>query len=158
MYGKTNHRRGQTTIDFLVGASVFLLTVGFVFAALSGIFAPFTGTGAADTLAADRGAATLAEGVLARPGRPGVLNATCTGQFFDENRSGACSVADLDEAMGIDAADQVNVTVEEGGSVRKLSGSELRAGLPVPDRGSVVVARRLVLLGGEESDLYVRTW
>lgn len=158
MHGKTNHRRGQTTIDFLVGASVFLLTVGFVFASLSGIFAPFTGTEASDTLAADRGAATLVEDALARPGQPGVLNATCTRQFFNESLAGACSVDDLDEGIGIDAPDQVNVTVEEDGSVRNLSGSELRAGPPVPDRGSVVVARRLVLLDGEESDLYVRTW
>jgi hypothetical protein len=150
--------RGQTTIDFLVGASVFLLTVGFVFASLPSVFAPFAGGDEATTLAADRAAATLVEDDLAREGRPGVLNATCTRQFFDESLAGPCSPAALDAALGLDAPDSVNVTVEEDGSVRELDGTALRAGPSPPDSVGVVVAHRLVTVDGEESHLYVRTW
>jgi len=122
------------------------------------VFAPFAGGDEATTLAADRAAATLVEDDLARPGRPGVLNATCTRQFFDESPSGSCSPTSLDAALGLDAPDSVNVTVEEDGSIHHLDGIELRAGPAPPDSAGIVVAHRVVMLDGEESHLYVRTW
>ncbi|WP_227354175.1 DUF7287 family protein [Haladaptatus salinisoli] len=144
--------RGQTSIDFLVGMSVFLLTVAFVFAALPNTFAPFAGDDGADVLAADRVAAHLAEGTLAREGRPNVLNATCTEQFFDEDVPGPCHQSNLNDALGVGPTRRVNVTIESDEAL------VYAAGPPVPTRGSVVVASRLVSLGGEERTLSVRVW
>ena len=91
------------------------------------------------------------------PHHPGELNETCTQQFFDDDVSGACHQTSLASALGL-GSESVNVTVEEDGEIRPHSGTALRAGPPVPDDASVVVARRLVVLDGEESDLYVRVW
>ena len=149
--------------------SVFLLTVAFVVAFLPGVFEPFTASGEGDVLAADRTASLLAGQLLAEPTSPGALNATCTAEFFSEGDQGmidACrftaDAADLDAALGLGPATSVNVTIEENGSVRSVTYGgqpiELRAGAKPPESESVVVSRRVVLLDGTESDLFVRVW
>ncbi|UPV73591.1 hypothetical protein M0R89_13715 [Halorussus limi] len=157
--------RGQTSIDFVVGMSVFLLTVAFVVAFLPGMFGPFTATGSGDVLAADRTAGLLAEQTLADPTNPGVLNATCTAEFFSKTDDGAIAAcglgadsSDLDAALGLGSATGVNVTIERGGTVRSKRGVTLAAGPEPPVSESVVVSRRVVLLGGDNANLYVRMW
>jgi hypothetical protein len=163
--------RAQTSIDFAVGMSVFLLTVAFVVGFLPGVFEPFTDGSEGDPLAADRTASLLAEQVLADPGSPSVLDGPCTAEFFDAEGDGAGGVAgcrydadaaDLDAALGLGPGVEVNVTIAENGTVRSVShGGEtvdLHAGPTPPESESVVVSRRVVLLGGEERDLYVRVW
>ncbi|GAA0198410.1 hypothetical protein ACFFQF_15160 [Haladaptatus pallidirubidus] len=148
--------RGQTSIDFLVGMSVFLLTVAFVFATLPNTFAPFTGDDSSELLGTDRVASHLTEGTLAQQNRPGVLNGTCTEQFF--GTSGACHPSNLNAALGVGANERVNVTIESSGAIRDIGGTQLSAGPTTPTNGSVVVASRLVSIDGEEYELYVRTW
>ena len=161
--------RAQTSIDFAVGASVFLLTVVFVVSFLPGVFDPFTASGEGDVLTADRTASLLAEQTLADPTDPGVLDADCTAEFFSAADHGllddcalTADASDLRTALGFGARTSVNVTVEEAGTVRSLalggSSVELRAGPRPPTTRSVVVSRRVVLLAGEECDLYVRVW
>ncbi|PSP55251.1 hypothetical protein BRC82_06695 [Halobacteriales archaeon QS_1_67_19] len=155
--------RAQTSIDFVVGMSVFLLTVAFVVGFLPGVFEPFTASGEGDVLAADRTAALLADQSLAESGTAGRLNATCTAEFFDADGAvGDCrfdaDAADLDAALGLGPATAVNVTIAENGTVRTVDGVELAAGSEPPASESVVVSRRVVLLDGEESDLRVRVW
>ncbi len=159
--------RAQTSIDFVVGMSVFLLTVAFVVSFLPGVFEPFTATGSGDALAADRTAGLLAEQLLADPASPGVLDPACAAEFFDAAGDGAAGVAgchyttdaaDLDAALGLASATEVNVTIENGGAVQSRGGVELSAGPTPPESESVVVARRVVLLGGDDVDLYVRMW
>ncbi|NEU56722.1 hypothetical protein [Halorussus sp. MSC15.2] len=163
--------RGQTSVDFVVGMSVFLLTVVFVVAFLPGVFDPFTASGEGDVLAADRTATLLAEQLLADPSSPSVFDSACTAEFFDAAGDGAGGVAgcqfttdaaDLSAALGVGPAVAVNVTVEENGTVRSVSPGgtsvSLDAGPTPPESESVVVSRRVVLLGGEQSDLYVRVW
>ncbi|WP_135851369.1 DUF7287 family protein [Halorussus salinus] len=159
--------RAQTSIDFVVGMSVFLLTVAFVVAFLPGVFEPFTATGSGDVLAADRTAGLLAEQVLADPASPGVFDPACTAEFFDAAGDGAAGVAgcqyttdaaNLDAALGLGPATAVNVTIENDGGVRSRGGVALAAGPAPPESESVVVARRVVLLGGDDVDLYVRVW
>jgi hypothetical protein len=159
--------RGQTSIDFVVGMAVFLLTVAFVVAFLPGVFEPFTANGEGDSLAADRTATVLAEQLLADPTDPAVLDAGCTAEFFDAAGDGAggltdcgfgTDAADLETALGLDSTTHVNVTIAERGRVRSVNGVPLRAGPTPPTSESVVVSHRVVLLDGEESDLYVRVW
>ena len=157
--------RAQTTIDFLVGMSVFLMTVAFVIAFLPSVFEPFTAADEGNTLAADRTAALLAEHLLADPATPTVLDATCTAEFFSETDDGMIGdcrfthdATDLEAALGVGPATAVNVTVEEGGTVHAVDGVELSAGPTPPNSESVVSARRVVLLDGEERDLFVRVW
>ncbi|WP_266077457.1 DUF7287 family protein [Haladaptatus caseinilyticus] len=148
--------RAQTSIDFLVGMSVFLLTVAFVFMALPNSFVPFTGDESAELLSVDRVASHLSDGTLARRGQPGILNETCTTQFF--GAPGACNPSDLNAALGVGSQQRVNVTIESNGAIRTVGGVELSAGPSVPTRGSVVVATRLVAIDGDEHTLYVRMW
>ena len=152
----TGDNRGQTSIDFLVGMSVFLLTVALVFGMLPNTFAPFTGGDNANLLTADRVAAHLTEGTLARPNQPNVLNETCTEQFFGS--SGACHPTDRLAALGVRPSHQVNVTIESDDGIRTLNGTELQSGPSVPTSGSVVVTSRRVSLDGDECTLFVRLW
>ncbi|ELZ26292.1 hypothetical protein C474_21386 [Halogeometricum pallidum JCM 14848] len=162
--------RAQTTIDFVVGISIFLLVVAFVVLFVPGIFDPFDGT--SRTQAADRFAATLASDALGDPATPAALNATCTRAFFEQMRTDADATADcgfdatadtVAAALGTDRF-AVNVTVFDGGSVAELAdpengGSvELRAGPPVPDNEAVATTRRVVLLDGRTHQLAVRVW
>jgi hypothetical protein len=159
--------RGQTSIDFVVGMSVFLLTVAFVVAFLPGVFEPFTASGAGDALTSDRTASLLAEQVLADPANPSVVDPACAAEFFDAAGDGAGGVAgcqfttdaaDLDAALGLGPATTVNVTIEETGTVESAGGVTLAAGPEPPESESVVVSRRVVLLGDADRDLYVRVW
>jgi hypothetical protein len=159
--------RGQTSIDFVVGMSVFLLTVVFVVAFLPGVFEPFTASGAGDTLAADRTASLLAEQVLADPANPSIVAPDCAAEFFDAAGDGPGGVAgcqfttdaaNLDAALGLSPAMTANVTIEEDGAVESAGGVTLAAGPEPSESESVVVSRRVILLGDDDRDLYVRVW
>lgn len=151
----------QTNIDFLIGMSVFLLTVAFVFGLVPGIFEPFSADGGSNSLVADRGAAILVEGALGNPNEPAVLNATCTEAFFAGVLQAGCGyeTTDLQTALAVPVGTQVNVTIVGSSGVRTLDGTTLAAG-PEPQGGSagIVVARRVVSLGGETNKLFVRVW
>jgi len=150
----------------VVGASVFLLTVAFVAAFLPGTFEPFTADGTEDALVADRTADLLAEQLLAPPTDPGVVEADCAAEFVDAEGDGddglSCEfdedAGDLDAVLGLGSGTGVNVTVEENATVLDAGGERLAAGPTPPDDRSVIVSRRVVLLDGEERDLYVRVW
>lgn len=59
--------RGQTTIDFLIAISTFVIVVGFLFAFVPGTTLPFNDGQSANPLIADRTATHLAADVLADP-------------------------------------------------------------------------------------------
>lgn len=75
--------RAQTTLDFAIGVSVFLLAVMFVLAFAPGMLDPFTGRVAEQRVASNRIADSLSNGMLGHPGDPSVLNVSCTVAFFD---------------------------------------------------------------------------
>lgn len=159
--------RAQTTIDFAIGAGVFLIVVAFVFAFLPAIFEPFAGPAGSNTMVADRTADRVADDLLVSdPARPGVLDATCTREFFDTAGGvpADCRASDdadaLAAVLGVDATRNVNVTIEDGSGVVSVSPGPvaLAAGEAVSDREDAVVARRIVLLEDTEYRLYVRVW
>ncbi|WP_135826945.1 DUF7287 family protein [Halorussus ruber] len=74
--------RAQTTLDFAIGMSVFLLTVAFVVSFLPGMFQPFEAGGGDEIVAADRVANQLSRSLLVRGPEPFMLDDSCTSQFF----------------------------------------------------------------------------
>ncbi|WP_380679751.1 DUF7287 family protein [Salinigranum sp. GCM10025319] len=157
--GRSSRERGQTTIDFAVGTTLFLLTIAFVFAFVPVMFQPFSTT-QSDPLVADRVANRLATDVLGDPAEPYVLDETCTEVFFDggDPSSYGCHYAYTDAsdhphlAMGVEADANVNVTlVGPTGTVHSV-------GIPPEDARDVITAQRRVLYEGKSHELYVRVW
>jgi hypothetical protein len=110
--------RGQTTLDFAIGMSLFLAVLIFVFLFVPGLLAPFTSGGQGDTVSSNRVADHLTKGALGTPEEPFVLDSQCTILFFD-NQSPAekcggdwTAGASVEAAMGLDPARQnLNVTI-----------------------------------------------
>lgn len=148
--------RGQTSFDFFVGMSVFLVTVAAVMSFLPGVIEPFTNESGDDAVVVDRVAARLVEDALVEdPTRPNVLNATCTGAFFTGASPPAGCRFDSSEmatVFGVSDRTDVNVTIEDGGSV------EYSRGDSPPASVDVTTTRRSVLLEENQRRLVVRVW
>lgn len=146
--------RAQTGIDFLIGMTVFLIAVGFVFSFVPTMFDPFTGHGVDNDLVADRSAAQLAEGALVENSTtPNVLNTTETEAFFED--------CPIESELGIDDRN-VRIVIGSGGQPTALNGTPLVCGEEPPSGASVSVSQRLVSIdtgGGTEKHLLsVRVW
>ena len=180
--------RAQTTIDYAIGISVFLLTAVLVFAFVPGMLQPFNAGAQEETVAADRLASQLAEGMLADPAEPYLLQTDCTVEFFNEtnsppgpscafNQSADLSDPDgLTDRVGMAPRQRINVTIqgEVGGGPAEIlclngdtivnrstctSGNVFAAGdAPPVNSGSVVTARRAVGIEGQDATLIVRMW
>lgn len=144
--------RGQTTIDFAIGISVFLVTVAFAFAFLPGVIAPFSEPGVADPATANRLADDLAADRLAAPDDPYRLDADDVEAYFSQSDPvGALPVPDFRT---------VNVTLRDAtGSVVSVNGTRAAAGPRTPSSGAdVTVAWRSVELTDQRLELAVRVW
>jgi hypothetical protein len=155
--------RGQTTIDYAIGVSIFLTVVIFTVAFIPSMFGPFDSDAGQDSTTADRVADRLARDLLADGAlSPGELNATCTTGFFNATGSSpaGCSAdaTNLNSAVGVDNVTQVNVTVRNASGIRTVDGTRLAAGQPPNSVADPVVASRSVLLDGQQSKLLVRVW
>lgn len=175
--------RAQAPIDFAVGASVFLLTLGFVIAFVPTVFDPFAGAATASPVVSDRIAAGLAGDLLAAsPTEPGVLSPACTAAYFEDGGNAALADAagcpagvanDTAAEFGID--DDVLVVVHAMGESDPIGNAstasidtehgthdvELRRSTRDPvrvDRGGVSVSQRLVSIEGTQYRLTVWVW
>ena len=113
--------RGQTTLDFAVGITVFLITTAFVFTFIPGMLDPFTGGLEEETVAANRVADSLVLGTLGDPDEPYVLDRECTIAFFDpENNDGSSPsnwVGDCNYAQTEDLYERLGIVGREGPSM-----------------------------------------
>jgi hypothetical protein len=157
--------RGQTTIDFAVGMSVFLGVLVFAFGFVPTMFAPFEGGTGPEFVVADRAADRLSGDALVEvPRDPGVLDDDCTVDFFDADGTAPADcrygddAADLSAALGVDDTVEVNVTVRDGTGIRTLGGTRLTAGPAPTSVDDTVVATRSVLLAGQQHRLFVKVW
>jgi len=160
-----SRERGQTTLDFAIGVSLFLGVVVLAFAFMPSMFAPFETDTGAEFVVADRSADRLtADALVDAPSDPSVLNATCTEEFFDTAGPDPVGcryvddASDLPGALGLDGGVRVNVTVHDDAGIRTLDGTLLAAGPPPTTVDDTVVATRVVLLDGDQHRLYVRVW
>ena len=139
--------RGQTLNDYVLGISVFLLTVAFVVAFLPGIFTPFNAPISDSTTArANRGAAFVVND-LSVDHHPNVLNASRTTAFFGQNET------QLRGTLGFPSVVGVNVTISETatGSVDWTAGG-------TPGDRPAAATSRIVRIGTESYRLTVKVW
>jgi hypothetical protein len=126
--GATTDDRGQTTLDFAVGVSIFLLTAIFVLTFVPGMLEPFEQSTQEEIAAADRIATDLVEGTLASPDNPHVLDRECTVIFFESREDG------LDTAGDDEANINGNGTFSAPFSNETYAGTCAFADLPLEER------------------------
>lgn len=127
--------RAQTLPDFVIGVTVFLLTIGFIVAFVPQMMAPYEGQ--ETSVVADRAASSLANDLLSKSGAASGqgasseqepssgLNETCTAAFFTDSDASGCSFDandSIEDRIGIDSRYAINVTLE--GSVGGSPGSD----------------------------------
>ncbi|WP_372912727.1 hypothetical protein [Salinigranum sp.] len=177
-------RRGQTTIDFAVGASIFLLSVAFILAFVPGMLEPFGTSLQEETVSADRIATQISNDLLTAGDRPHLLDRTCTVAFFDSAADDSACAFDntqtLGDRFGLESRQHLNVQIvgqdtDGDGTPERLCAdadghvdeetqvgtcaSPFEVGETVPNEtGSVVVARRAVSVDGVRGTLLVRMW
>lgn len=167
-HGRSSGRaltRGQTTLDFAVAMSLFIVVLATAIAMVPSLFAPFGASSASDRMVADRVSDRLSNGFLSSTaGETARIDANCTREFFDADGdvSARCPYeADADSlpaALGTAAHRNLNVTIEDEGGVQTLSGVRLAAGETPPASRSTTITRRLVLLNDRTLRLKVRVW
>lgn len=174
--GTGRRTRGQTTLDFAVGVSIFLLVLISVLLFIPGTISPFVEGGQEEIVTANRVADSLSEGLLGDPKTPHILNTTCAVKFFEDTSPGYCQFTgiNLTERIGVKDTQLANVSIEsnltndaDGGNVLcwdkdssppefvekdsiDCDGSETRTAIgPTPPQrsGTTVTARRVVELG-----------
>jgi hypothetical protein len=173
-----NRNRGQTTLDFAIGTSVFLLTVVFVIAYAPTLFDPFVGGTGTDLLVADRAATSLSgDFLVASTAEPGTLSVSCVGTFFgvtlDEGVQGVgCGGANLgnfDDSEGFSellslGSRNGNVTIHELGAPASEPVTPSWADGPLVRSNDdsvpsdVAVATRTVSIEGKQYRMTVRVW
>lgn len=170
--------RGQTTLDFAVGTSVFLLAVVFVIVYAPTLFDPFAGGTGAKLLVADRAATSLSgDFLVASTAEPGTLSAACVGTFFDvgldETVQGSnCTGTDLEkfddpdgfgELLSLDGR-RATVTVHELDSPASNPTQPEWADGPLTRSNDdsvpsdIAVATRTVSIEGQQYRLTVQVW
>lgn len=147
--------RGQTTLDFAVGVSLFLVTVAFVFSFTPTLVAPFTADDGALALTADRSATQLVSDELGDADTPYVLDDEAVSTFFSKAQGNQTYVR---ERLGLDSSVGINVTLttDTGGCPGSLS--ICRLGPAPPNGESVVTAWRITWVADDRADLQVRVW
>jgi len=155
--------RGQTTLDFAVAMSIFLVTVLFVLAYAPTMFDPFAGGSGTKLVVADRAATTLSADVLAvSTAEPGVLSAGCVSAFFGSGTG--CPPADsgtLDEVLSLDGRN-ADVTIhsmaDSASTPARVDGVDLTRQNSGSVPTDVAVATRTVSIEGDPYRLTVRVW
>lgn len=180
---RSDASRGQTPIDFAVGAGVFLITLAFVIAFVPTLFDPFSAAETASPVVGDRAAASLTGDLLAAsPATPGVLDPTCTVAFFaptagaptDDCRFDADPEQDPAAHFGLDREVQViihalNETspsqapttttfVAESGTYEDITLIRPVDGPSGTASDDIAVSQRVVSLDGKQYRLTVRVW
>lgn len=176
MQKQKSNRRAQTTLDFALGVSVFLLAVVFVIGFVPTMFDPFAGGTGTRLIVADRAATLLAGDILvSSTADPGMLVTGCVAGFFegptgnqslaDASCSATVDVADLDGALTLDGAN-VNVTIHELGDPASNPANLEWDGRSVTLSRSnsesipsdVAVATRTVSIDNRQYQLTVQVW
>jgi len=182
--GSSSRRRGQTTIDFAVGMSIFLLALAFVFVFVPGMLEPFEANTQSETPATNRVADDLIQRTLGNASRPYALDAECTRAFFEDSAPPANCHFDGDttaDRVGVKSRIPVNVTVqsdldgdgvsdvvcwdaaaaqfEEQSSCTDAADVVLTRGSnPEGSGGKTVSATRIALLNGKDVTVEVVMW
>ncbi|WP_435363564.1 DUF7287 family protein [Haloarchaeobius sp. DYHT-AS-18] len=156
--------RAQTTQDFAIGISIFLLTVGFTFGFLPSLLTPF-GSPMGDDITAktDRVAATLiAENHV--DGEPRTLNYSQLESFLASTNSESA----LQDHFGLRSTADINITivnVTDTGTrtpLQRASGTNLTAGTLYEGQTPAASTTRVIVVTGGRCDVQcfvvVKVW
>lgn len=120
--------RGQTTLDFATGTSVFLIILISVLLFIPGSIEPFTKGTQDNIVTSNRIGDQLAEGLLGDPSHPHIVDTDCTREFFKnpDTSSSECRFtgSGLNERIGVQDRQLVNVTLR--GNLSKADSGEER--------------------------------
>ncbi|MEF8914049.1 DUF7287 family protein [Natronomonas sp.] len=154
--------RGQTTLDFGIGAGVFLLGVVFLLTFAPSTLLPFVDGTQEHPVVSDRAADRLANDELAAPDRPSTLDTATTIAFFEAGNPAG--------RVGVDG-DRYDIEVElrAGGdrlcwddNAREVTTTncnvEFVAGDDPAGADAVTLSRRGVTVGARQAQLVVRVW
>lgn len=143
--------RAQTTQDFAVGISVFLLTVAFVFSYVPSALGPVdaTTTGA-ESAVADRLATELVANHSVE-GYPTRLNESSAYEFFANS-----SLSTMRTEYGLGNSTLANVSLEFANGTA-VSGQDVSTGAAYADQQAATITR-LVVIDGVRYRLVVRVW
>jgi len=175
--------RGQTTLDFALGMSIFLLSLVFVVAFVPGMLEPFSGGAQSETPAVNRVADDLTQRTLSNASAPYVLDETCTVELFTAGVPAECRYdgTTLSDRVGVLERSPVNVTIrgdlDDSGADSVLCWDTSVVGGQLAERGAsgcgpllsggsnpagsggrTVSARRVALLDGRDVTVEVVMW
>lgn len=137
--------RGQSALDFLLGAVIFLIAVMIVVAVIPGMLDPFTTGSESHPVIVDRAVTTLATEELASES-PYVASESTVTDVFEQSES------ELIATLGLPDSIRLNVTMDNGtGRVDYL-------GPTPPATKSVTAAWRVVEYRGTPANVTVRVW
>ncbi|MFB9811157.1 DUF7287 family protein [Haloarcula sebkhae] len=177
-------RRGQTTLDFAIGMTLFLSVLIFIFLFIPGLLSPFSAGVQEETVTTDRVADGLTMGMLGSPQQPYVLDEHCTQEFFAGNAPptgcGYDSGGSVEERVGLDPAlENVNVTIRGNATTTAAADETLcwdrtdeelvpasggcgtiltTGGNPPANNDASVTALRVVSLNGQDVTVRVVMW
>jgi hypothetical protein len=177
-------QRGQTTLDFAIGMSLFLSVLIFIFLFIPGLLSPFSAGVQEETVTTDRVADGLTMGMLGSPQQPYVLEEHCTQEFFAGNAPpagcGYNSGGSTEERVGLNPVrENVNVTIRgnatataaadetlcwDGGSEELVEAGTgcgtilTTGGNPPTNNDASVTALRVVSLNGQDVTVRVVMW
>lgn len=175
----SRERRGQTTLDFAVGMSIFLLALTFVLVFVPGMLEPFSGGAQSETPAVNRVADDLTQRTLSNASHPYVLDEDCTEGLFTAGVPAGCKYdgATLADRVGIRTFSPVNVTIRgdlpgttDGESLLCFDAGTLKetgsgcttvlsgGSKPSGSGGKTVSATRVALLDGHDVTVEVVMW
>ena len=178
--------RGQTTLDFAIGISIFLAVMLFVFTFVPGLLDPFALSDEEDTVLVGQIADRLSQDTLGDPAEPYVLDRSCTVAFFNTTGSSAPERCRFDgeslhERLNVPESKNINITIERNVTIGSsppdtLCWDDADDELVPADDGcetpltvgdsptaggqnpATITARRVVSLAGEDVTLTVVVW
>jgi hypothetical protein len=183
----SDRNRGQTTLDFTIGVTIFVVVLAGVFLFVPGTLEPFEEGGQEDIVTVNRVGDQLTEHLLATPTEPYILDEECAVTFFEDPPSspseceysggslqtrighgdfqfvnvsirGSVSGSSNVEQLCYDSANPDGSRLESGSDCGEPADTRLTVGSNPAGVQSSVTARRVVELDGQEVFLVVKLW
>jgi len=141
---------GQITLDYLVGITIFLLALVFVFQYTTGLFTPFESSSDEVTMIADRVAANVVEDMISAGDSQtsNMVNSNLVDDFFTQLNTSYSSIQDSLGLNGTFFHYDLNVSLENSTKVLSC------AGKPLPHAGNIGQTKRIVLVEDSTGNIH----
>ena len=158
--------RGQTQIDFVIGISIFLLSMALVFTGTTQLFTTFGTTNPSITIS-DNSADILTKNILTTQETPPyTLDRKCTETFFELYSNDTVTDSEINQCqfstnstlksqLSIQPKYYVNITIENSTTILENNGTQYSVG-SIPEDTDTTVSRRLIRIDDTRYYAYVR--